>query len=105
MLNISVLTPDKEIFLGDIDSVKVPGVQGQFQVLKRHAPIVSALSGGSVFIVTAEGKQKYYDAKSKSLKSINKKGKEVTFTIEGGFIEVLDNKISLLVQGVKDVTV
>lgn len=105
MINISVLTPDKEIFLGDIKSVKVPGVQGQFQVLKNHAPIVSALSGGDVFIVTAEGKHQYFDAEASALKTIEDEGREVQFTIERGFIEVLNNKVSLLVEGVKEVKV
>lgn len=80
-MNISVLTPDKEIFQGAITSVKVPGTQGQFQVLKNHAPIVSSLDKGSVTIVK-DG------------------GEKLVFGIKGGFIEVLNNEISLLVQGV-----
>lgn len=47
-MNIAVLTPDREIFQGVITSVKVPGVKGEFQVLKNHAPIVSALEKGNV---------------------------------------------------------
>ena len=82
-MNITVLTPDKEIFKGEITSVKVPGTGGQFQVLKNHAPIVSSLSNGKIAIVKADG------------------GK-LNFSIEKGFIEVLKNEISLLVQGVKE---
>ena len=81
-MNITVLTPDKAIFEGTITSVKVPGTLGQFQVLKNHAPIVSSLEEGQV--------------------TIKKEGGEVmNFKIESGFIEVLNNEISLLVQGVK----
>jgi F-type H+-transporting ATPase subunit epsilon len=81
-MNITILTPDREIFAGAITSVKVPGTSGQFQVLKNHAAIVSSLSEGAV--------------------TIKKTGGEVmTFEIENGFIEVLNNEISLLVQGVK----
>jgi F0F1-type ATP synthase epsilon subunit len=43
-MQLSVLTPDQEYFSGEITSVKVPGVLGEFQVLNNHAPIVSALS-------------------------------------------------------------
>ncbi len=81
-MQISVLTPDKEIFDGEITSVKVPGVSGQFEVLNNHAPIVSALGEGEVRLV-------------------KENGEKVTFGIEKGFIEVLKNKVALLVQGYK----
>ena len=81
-MNITVLTPDKEVFKGAITSVKVPGTGGQFQILKNHAPIVSSLSKGGITIVK-DG------------------GEKMIFTIEKGFIEVLNNEVSLLVQGVK----
>lgn len=82
-MNISVLAPDKEIFKGAILSVSVPGVEGKFQILKDHAPIVSALQEGSVMIRRADGHM-------------------ITFTIQRGFIEVLNNEVSLLVQGTKN---
>lgn len=82
-MNITILTPDREVFKGDIKSVKVPGIGGEFQVLRNHAPVVSALGKGSVTIDRTEG------------------GK-MTFTILKGFIEVLNNEVSLLVQGVKE---
>ena len=81
-MNISVLTPDKEIFKGAITSVKVPGADGQFQVLKNHAPIVSALDKGEVVIV-------------------KENGEKLQFSIEKCCLEVLNNEASLLVQGVK----
>jgi F-type H+-transporting ATPase subunit epsilon len=82
-MNITILTPDREVFKGEINSVKVPGTDGQFQILKNHAPVVSSLSKGEVTITKTEG------------------GK-MKFTIEKGFIEVLNNEVSLLVQGVKE---
>ena len=82
-MNIVVLTPDKEVFNGEINSVKVPGVGGQFQILRGHAPLVSALSEGDVSIVKADGQK-------------------VTFGISQGFVEVLRNEISLLVTGVAE---
>ena len=83
-MNLTVLTPDNEIFQGEVASVKVPGADGQFEVLKDHAPVVAALSEGIVRLI----------------KSDNQK---MTFNINKGFIEVLNNKIALLVQGVTDV--
>jgi F-type H+-transporting ATPase subunit epsilon len=76
---INVLSPEKEIFSGEITSVKVPGTTGQFEVLQNHAPIVAALAEGSVRIKKANGETFRFDIKK-------------------GFIEVLYNQISLLVQ-------
>ena len=82
-MNITVLTPDAKIFEGEIKSVKVPGTSGQFQVLKNHAAIVSSLENGTVTIKQASGA-------------------DFTFDIESGFIEVLNNEIALLIQGVSN---
>jgi len=100
-MDISVLTPDQEVFEGKIDSVKVPGVQGEFQVLENHAPIVSALQEGQVTIITSAGEHRYYDEESGSIQTDNQAGKAVSFHIQSGFLEVLKNEVSLLVQGVK----
>ncbi|MCB0554823.1 MAG: F0F1 ATP synthase subunit epsilon [Phaeodactylibacter sp.] len=100
-MNIIVLTPDKEIFRGEINSVKVPGTLGEFQVLKNHAPIVSSLEEGKIAIVTAGGEHRYYDEETGSIKDGNEAGKVITFNVSGGFVEVLKNEISLLVTGVK----
>jgi F-type H+-transporting ATPase subunit epsilon len=81
-MHLTVLTPEKEIFDGQVTSVRVPGISGQFEILNNHAPIVAALSEGDVRILDAQG------------------GKQV-FTIKKGFVEVLKNEVSLLVQGVK----
>jgi len=82
-MNLSVLTPEKEIFGGSIKSVKVPGKNGQFEVLDGHAPIVSALGQGEIRIIDAAGQR-------------------VTYQIQKGFIEVLNNEVSLLVQGISE---
>jgi F-type H+-transporting ATPase subunit epsilon len=82
-MNLIVLTPEKEIYQGQITSVKVPGISGQFEILNNHAPIVAALGQGDVRILDAKGDKKI-------------------FNIKKGFIEVLKNEVSLLVQGVKE---
>jgi F-type H+-transporting ATPase subunit epsilon len=102
VMNIIVLTPDKEIFRGEINSVKVPGTKGQFQVLKNHAPIVSSLDEGKISIVTAGGAYRYFDEESGSIKEGSEAGRVVTLYASGGFIEVLNNEISLLLTGVKN---
>ncbi len=100
-MNITILTPDREIFQGQIVSVKVPGSQGQFQVLRNHAPIVSSLNKGEVTVVTAAGEYRYYDSETSSIVTETQAGKTLKFQIAGGFIEVLNNEVSLLARGLK----
>lgn len=78
-MNLTALTPEKQIYQGSIKSVKVPGSGGQFEILKDHAPIVAALSEGEVRIISQEGKT-------------------TKFQIKKGFVEVLNNEVSLLIQ-------
>jgi len=82
-MKLIVLTPEKEIFQGEVNSVKVPGLKGQFEILNNHAPIVAALGKGDVRIIDAQGERR-------------------TFGIAKGFLEVLKNEVSLLVQGVTE---
>ncbi len=81
-MNLVALTPEKQLFSGTVKSVKVPGTGGQFEILKDHAPIVAALSEGEVRIIS--------DA-----------GEKTTFNITKGFVEVLNNEISLLIQAMQ----
>ncbi|MEM6397202.1 MAG: hypothetical protein AAF741_12710 [Bacteroidota bacterium] len=98
-MNISILTPDRQVFIGSIESVTVPGTSGLFQVKQNHAPLVSSLSSGSVKVMTS-GEYALYNADKGELQEGLTDRREITFSIEGGFIEVLRNEISLLVQGV-----
>ena len=81
-MNLTVLTPGKEIFSGAIASVKVPGTTGEFEVRRGHAAIVSSLKKGKVKIKAEDGDT-------------------ITFSIENGFLEVLSDEVSLLIQGYK----
>jgi F-type H+-transporting ATPase subunit epsilon len=80
-MNLVVLSPEKEIFSGEVRSVKVPGTDGAFEMLEKHAAIVSSLGKGEVRIVTAANEK-------------------ITYQIDGGFVEMLDNSAALLVSGV-----
>jgi F-type H+-transporting ATPase subunit epsilon len=81
-MKLEIITPDKKIYEGEIKSIRVPGKKGSFQVLKDHAPIISTLENGLVFIVDQEGK-------------------ETNLEINGGVIEVKMNKIILLAESAK----
>lgn len=80
-MNLVILSPEKEIFSGNVKSVKVPGSAGQFEMLENHAPIVSSLTKGEVRVLKANGEK-------------------MIFKVEGGFVEMLNNEVSLLVSGV-----
>jgi F-type H+-transporting ATPase subunit epsilon len=77
---LEILTPDKKIFSGDVYGVQLPGISGMFEVLEKHAPLVSALKAGKLKILK--------DKNSTSL-----------YTIQSGFVEVLNNRATVLVEG------
>ena len=80
-MTLEILTPDKTVFEGLVTSVTVPGTLGSFEVLKDHAPIISTLEDGKVIV-----------------RDGNKP--EEIFIIKGGVVEVLNNKITVLAEGV-----
>ncbi len=83
-MNLVILSPEKEIFAGEVKSVIVPGSEGQFEMLQNHAAIVSSLKSGEVKVTKANGEK-------------------VTFGVDGGFVECLHNEVAVLVSGVKQV--
>jgi F-type H+-transporting ATPase subunit epsilon len=76
-MQLDILTPDKALFSGEVESVILPGSKGQFEILKNHAAIVSSLDKGSVRVKTTDGKTQIIE-------------------VNGGVVEVLDNKIVVL---------
>lgn len=76
-MDLEIITPEKKIFEGEIDSIKVPGSSGSFTVLRNHAPIVSTLEAGEITLVTKSAETK-------------------NFKVSGGVIEVHDNKVVVL---------
>jgi len=78
---LEILTPEKKLFSGNVQGVQLPGVDGLFEILDKHAPLVSALGIGNVKVL-----QKVTAAES--------------YAIQGGFVEVIDNKATVLVEGV-----
>ena len=82
-MNLEILTPEKKIFSGEVYGVQLPGISGVFEVLEKHAPIVSALKAGK-------------------LKILKDKNASFQYTIQGGFVEVINNKTTVLVEGAKE---
>jgi F-type H+-transporting ATPase subunit epsilon len=80
-MKLEILTPEQKIFSGDVYGVQLPGIAGLFEVLDKHAPLVSALKTGS-------------------LKILKDKINTASYTIQSGFVEVLNNSTTVLVEGV-----
>jgi F-type H+-transporting ATPase subunit epsilon len=78
---LEILTPEKKLYSGEVQGVQLPGIDGLFEILDKHAPLVSALGVGKV-------------------KVLQKGLAPETYAIQGGFVEVINNKATVLVEGV-----
>ncbi|KGF54011.1 F0F1 ATP synthase subunit epsilon [Prevotella melaninogenica] len=78
MLTLRIVSPERIVFTGEVDSVLVPGTVGPFEILNNHAPIISTL---------VEGKVAY-----------SVKGDTKELHIVGGYVEVKKNLVSLCVE-------
>ena len=56
-LHLSIVSPEKEIFDGEVNSVTLPGAMGSFTILPQHAPIVSSLKEGKLSYVTDDNEE------------------------------------------------
>jgi F-type H+-transporting ATPase subunit epsilon len=83
-MNLEILTPEHKLFSDAVYGVQLPGVSGSFEVLERHAPLVSALKAGRI-------------------KVLNDKTHTTQFEIQSGFVEVIHNRVTVLVEGAKHV--
>ncbi len=80
-MNLEILTPEKKIYSGEVYGVQMPGINGSFEVLDKHAPLVSALAPGKVKVL------------------IDKQNQVAFYDIKSGFVEVINNKVTVLVEG------
>lgn len=87
---LEIVTPEAVLFSGEVDSVAVPGINGEFQMLDNHAPIVSLLQEGTIKIkgnieLSEELEEKF-----------SKDGDDTLLAINSGTIELNENKIIIL---------
>lgn len=80
-MNLEILTPERKLFSDDVYGVQLPGITGLFEVLDRHAPLVSALKAGRLKVLKDKNNHVAY------------------FDIQSGFVEVLNNRVTVLVEG------
>ena len=73
---LNIITPEKKVFEGTVDTVKCPGLDGLFGILTDHAAMVSALGDGKLVYTSG--------------------GKDTEVKVSGGFLEVNDNVCSVM---------
>jgi F-type H+-transporting ATPase subunit epsilon len=78
-MHLEIITPEKTLFSGDIEIVKLPGTLGSFEIMINHAPIISNLMSGRIKVKDTLGVVSYYD-------------------ISSGVVEVLNNIVKVLVE-------
>ena len=88
---LEIVSPERTLFNGDVESVLVPGTDGSFQMLDNHAPIVSTLVEGTVKIL---GEINISKDLSDVFSSVN--SKETHLSISSGVVEMKENKIIIL---------
>jgi F-type H+-transporting ATPase subunit epsilon len=80
-MNLEILTPEKKLYSGNVYGVQLPGISGLFEVLEKHAPLVSALKAGRLKVLKDRSNHTSF------------------FDIQGGFVEVINNSVTVLVEG------
>ncbi|MDE3213290.1 MAG: ATP synthase F1 subunit epsilon [Bacteroidota bacterium] len=83
-MTLEILTPERKIFSGEVYGVQLPGIDGMFEVLDKHAPLVSGLSSGKLKILKDKQNHQFYQIRS-------------------GFVEVLKNTATVLVEGASEI--
>ena len=78
-MKLEIITPISTLFTGEVSLVQLPGIDGLFEILKTHAPLVSALKEGRVKVVDDQNQEQFFD-------------------IRGGVVEVSNDKILLLAE-------
>ena len=77
-MTVNILTPDKQLYEGEATYVGLPGADGSLGILSNHAPLVTTLRNGEITVKTGS--------------------EEMTFEVNGGTVEVLNNHVTILAQ-------
>ena len=77
-MTVEIITPDKDIFSGTASLVQLPGIDGLFEILENHAALVAALSKGKIKLIS--------------------ENETLFFDINGGVVEVLQNRVQVLAE-------
>lgn len=76
---VEIITPEKSLFNGEAKLVQLPGIDGSFEIMNHHAPMITTLSGGKIKVIENNGNKLFFD-------------------ISGGLVEASENKVSILAE-------
>ena len=76
-MQLEIITAESQLYSGEVTSVKLPGMDGEFEILDNHAPVISTLDKGIIRV-------------------IDNNNKTENFEVNGGVIEMQNNKIIIL---------
>jgi len=76
-MQLEIITAESQLYSGEVTSVKLPGMDGEFEILNNHAPVISTLDKGIIRVIDNNNKTENFD-------------------INGGVIEMQNNKIIVL---------
>lgn len=80
-MNVKVITPDQNVYEGEVTQVKLPGTSGQFEVLNDHAALISTLQSGKLILKTTDQGLLEYQ-------------------VDGGVVEILKNQLIILIESI-----
>lgn len=92
-MQLEIVSPERVLLKGEVSSVKVPGINGAFEMLDNHAPIVSVLEEGHIRF---NALNELSEEERKNF--IKGNGEELTLKISGGVLEMNNNKAIILVD-------
>ncbi len=95
-MQLEIITPEMKVFTGEVSAVQLPGIDGQFQVLNNHAPIISALGKGKIKVDLVQNFEA--DEKTSKLIELSSNTKVIHVEIKGGVVEMLNNKLIVLAE-------
>ncbi len=83
-LNFALVSPERELFHGEVDQVVVPGVEGEFGVLANHTPLMSVIKPGSLRILDGASERRIF--------------------VNGGFADVTPDGLTVLAEDAIDLS-
>lgn len=79
-MQLDILTPEHKVYSGTVYGIQLPGIEGSFEILDHHAPMIASLGRGKMKIMKDKSHTEHYE-------------------IAAGFVEVLNNKATVLIEG------
>lgn len=79
IMKLEIITPNEQLYQGNVQLVSLPGTMGRFEILNNHAPIISTLNEGTI-------------------KIIDKEKNTIRFEIKSGLVEASENNIWVLAE-------